>query len=389
MAIRAIAFAGTGAGARRAGALLLAAAPLLSLAVGLTPEERLEALRNGLAQQSLLGATQVQTTSWVDGQGALREASSFRTGMQVRGVRVLSYARDEQGAPQARLQLDSSQDLLKTQAASGRPEAAACRQKDKLQHVLGLQMQVLGRWSVDELHLQRDALSMLSQSWREAPWQASRWQLVELPAASAQAARTSAEVYERLLTGGAALSPAVPWYLSVTLEAVPVVAQRQWLPWAPPVPTRVRVSLLLQSPRDKAPALQRTAELSFQTQAGNWSAPSLDPSSRDQLKALVQAWSKAVTERLACEPVQVQVVQAGTDRLQIDQGALAGVQAGDEWLVSDRRRWPSRMLEKDAASSLVLARVERVSDHQAQLQVLAGPAAAIKPRWQAWPVESP
>ncbi len=389
MAMRAHAFAVTGTGAWRAGALLLAAAPLLGWAAGLTAEERLEALRHGLAQQSLLGATQVQTTSWIDSQGALREASSFRTGMQVRGVRVISYARDEQGAPQARLQLDSPQDLLKTQAATGRPDAAACRHRDKLQHVLGLQMQALGRWSVDELHLQRDALSILSQSWREAPWQASRWQLVELPATSAPAARTSAEVYERLLTGGSALAPALPWHLSVTLELVPVVAERQWLPWSPPAPTRVRVSLSLQSPRDKKPALQRSAELSVQTQATNWSAPSLDAASRDGLKVLVQAWSKAVTERLACEPVQVQVVQAGGDRLQIDQGALAGVQAGDEWLVSDRRRWPSRMLEKDAASSLVLARVERVSDHQAQLQVLAGPSAAIKPRWQAWPVEAP
>ncbi len=367
--------------------LLLAAAPGLALAAGLSPEERLEALRSGLAHQSLQGSTQVQTASWIDAQGALRETSSFRTGMQVRGVRVLSYARDEQGLPQARLQFESSQDLLKPQA--NRTDAGACRLKDKLQHVLGLQMQVLGRWSVDETHLLRDAVAVLGKSWREAPWQASRWQLVELPALAAQPPRTSAEAYERVLTGGSAFSPAVPWQLLIALETLPAVAEHKWLPWSPSTPTRVRLSLSLQSPREKAPALQRVSELTFGTQVDNWSAPRLSAASQEQLRNLVQAWSKAVTERLACEPVQVQVVQAGSDRLQIDQGALAGVQAGDEWLVSDRRRWPSRMLEKESAASLVLARVERVSDHQAQLQVLAGPASAVKPRWQAWPVESP
>jgi hypothetical protein len=64
------------------------------------------------------------------------------------------------------------------------------------------------------------------------------------------------------------------------------------------------------------------------------------------------------------------------------------VQAGDEWLVSDRRRWPARVLESDAPLALVLARVEQVSAHQAQLRVLAGPSAAVKPQWQAWPMQS-
>jgi hypothetical protein len=45
------------------------------------------------------------------------------------------------------------------------------------------------------------------------------------------------------------------------------------------------------------------------------------------------------------------------------------------------------MLESDAAAGLVLARVEQVSEHRAQLQVLAGPSAAVRPSWQAWPMD--
>jgi hypothetical protein len=102
--------------------LLLAAGA--AVAAELSAEERLQAVRHGLAQKSLQGATQVQTTAWIDEKGALRESSSFRTGMQVRGVRVMAYSRDAQGQPQAQLQVQSPQDLLKPQAADTKAAGA-------------------------------------------------------------------------------------------------------------------------------------------------------------------------------------------------------------------------------------------------------------------------
>lgn len=371
---------------RQAVALLLAGCVGVAAASGLSPQERLDALRHGLLQQAVQGATQVQSTAWIDTQGVLRESSSFRTGMQVRGVRVISYDRDEQGYPQAKVQVDSAQDLVRAEAAS---PVQACPVKDKLKHVLALQIEPRGRLTVDEAHLLGDARAVLGQAWQDAALTAARWQTVEAVRPPAQALRTSAEIYERFLTAGTAHAPALSWQLLVALEAVPSPPQSRWIPWSQASPLRVRLHLALQAPREKAPALQRTAELAFEARPDHWTAPRLNAASRTALRDLAQSWAQALTERLACEPVQVQVLQAGPDRLQIDQGAMAGVQAGDEWLVSDRRRWPARMLEKDAAASLVLARVERVSDHQAQLRVLAGPAASIRPQWQAWPVESP
>ena len=170
------------------------------------------------------------------------------------------------------------------------------------------------------------------------------------------------------------------------MELVPVPAPKIHLPWVANPPL-MRLSLSLQSPRENAPIVQRVLELPLQAQDRSWSAPRLHPETHKQLQAVVQAWAQALSERLACEPVQVQVLQAQGDRVQIDQGALAGVRAGDEWLVSDRRRWPARMLEPDAAAGLVLARVEQVFEHRAQLQVLAGPTAAVRPNWQAWPMD--
>lgn len=355
----------------------------LSHAAELSAEEKLQAVRHALAQEALRGATQVRTTAWIDAQGSLRESSSFRSGMQVRGVRVVAYSRDAQGQPQARLQLQGSQeDLVKADAAAA--PAAPCPKTDALRHVLGLEVHLRGRWSVDDEHLQREAVQLMGAAWRGAA--DGRWQLIDVAAAQTQA--SSASAYERLLTGAGAASAALNWRLLLSLETVPAVPARNWLPWPTTEPTWMRLTLTLQSARESKPALQRTVDLPLLAQERSWAPPRLQAVSRSQLQTLVQDWSKAIGERLACEPVGVQVLHAAGEQVHIDQGSLAGVQAGDEWLVSDRRRWPARVLESDAPLALVLARVEQVSAHQAQLRVLAGPSASVKPQWQAWPMQS-
>ena len=63
----------------------------------LTAQERLDAIRHSLVEASLQTPTKVLSTSWLDNNGSLRETSSFKNGMQVNSLRVLSYDRDEAG----------------------------------------------------------------------------------------------------------------------------------------------------------------------------------------------------------------------------------------------------------------------------------------------------
>jgi hypothetical protein len=76
----------------------------------LTPQERLDAIRQSLVETSLQTPTRVSTTSWVDSQGSLRENSSFKNGLEVRGVKVLRFERDENGQAKATLQYPSNPD---------------------------------------------------------------------------------------------------------------------------------------------------------------------------------------------------------------------------------------------------------------------------------------
>ena len=68
---------------------------MLALASGamadvLSPEERLDAIRQALVLRAMEGPTEVRASSFIDGRGVLREASSFVTGMEVRGIRVMA-----------------------------------------------------------------------------------------------------------------------------------------------------------------------------------------------------------------------------------------------------------------------------------------------------------
>jgi hypothetical protein len=66
----------------------------LMAADALSAEERLAAVRQSLLQAALEAPTKVVVTSWIAEHGALREMISFRNGMQVRGVRIVSFERD-------------------------------------------------------------------------------------------------------------------------------------------------------------------------------------------------------------------------------------------------------------------------------------------------------
>lgn len=368
-----------------------------AMAADLSAEERLEAVRQELVRATLEGATQVQSTAWVDASGALRESSSFRQGMQVRGVRVLAYQRDADGQARAQVQWQGKEDTVKAKAASaGSPAAApACAADGRLRHVLGLAVSLHGPWSEQEAYLAEDARLMLGQAWSGAAEASPHWRLMNLPVnlpshrLQASLAVSSSAAYERLLTGAPPVAlPA--WVAALRLEPLPPVAtwtdKLRW--WEAPSP-RMRLSLAVGSVDGSEPVFQASAELVVPVEIRQWAPPRLARTAQAQLSLLVARWAQALGERLACLPVKAQVLQAQADRVQIDQGSLAGLRAGQEWLLSDRQRVPQRLLEPGAASGLVLARVERVEGQRAELKVLAGPGERVRPQWQAWPMQSP
>ncbi len=375
-----------------AAALLLGAGALW--ADTLSPDEKLAAIRKGLVQAALEGPTQVSATQWIDGNGTLQELSAFRSGMKVRGVRVLAYGADAQGETTAKLQWQSADGSDPT--GSGKAPACKTPLSGRLQHVLGWNWSSSTPLSADSAPM-FDALqaSVLAQL-QQAGASSAQWRLVE------RARSEGRSSYQQALLGSS--QDEMPWQLqfqlvSVAPKAPDVLPPLQAKAGRPdlegpaalafgPAGMHVQLRMTLTARKQAKPALQSSASLTLTTTDDNWASPGLSPASQAQVAQQVQAWSQALQRQLACQTVTADVTPAAGTQVRINAGSAAGVRVGDEWVIAHDQNGVQRALEPGAAAQTVLAKVQSVGEHYAQLRPVAGNAQNISNTWTAWSAEA-
>ena len=365
------------------------AASCVSAQQALTQEEKLSAIRQGLVQAAIEGPTKVQSTVWIDAQGALQESSSFRTGMEVRGVRVLSYERDSQGQPTADLRW---QDASRASQAALREQPLACKalaSAGRLQHVIGLSIDTAPEWTIDELPAIKALENSLMNQWPGVAGGAVVWRMV----ASTGGIRSA---YENALLGSSA--DQMPWQAKLSLR--PLTRQ---IPW--PVALRqnfsegvmvggaapeslMQLDFSLTARNQYEPAFEGHAQIRWRTERPGWEAGRLSEESQELLARQLRSWTHEIRQRLECEPVLPEVILSGRDGIRINAGAKAGVRVGDEWLLASGKNYMQQILEPGVAAQSVLAKVQSVGEHHAQLQLSAGSQSAVQRSWRAWPTET-
>ncbi len=365
------------------------AASCVSAQQALTQEEKLSAIRQGLVQAAIEGPTKVQSTVWIDAQGALQESSSFRTGMEVRGVRVLSYERDNQGQASADLRWQAAS---RTTHAADSAEPLACKalaSAGRLQHVIGLSIATASEWTVDELPAIKALENSLLSQWRGAAGGTVVWRM----ATSTGGARSA---YENALLGSSA--DQVPWQAKLSLR--PLTRQVPWLvtlrqnfsegamvSGASPE-ALLQLDFSLTARNQYEPLFEAHTQIKWRTERPSWEAGQLSLEAQDLLAQQFQSWSQEIRQRLICEPVLPEVILSSRDGVRINAGALAGVRVGDEWLLADGKNYMRQILEPGVVAQSVLAKVQSVGEHHAQLQLIAGPQSAVQRSWRAWSTET-
>jgi len=362
----------------------------------LSPEERLAAIRKGLVQAALEGPTQVQATQWIDGKGALQESSSFRAGMEVRGVRVLGYGADDQGDPLARLQWVNA-DTAKTAGLALDKRQCNTERVGKLQHVVAWNWVNEGTADADTApllaSLQTSVVAQLEQNTGTGTGSSAAWRMVERPR---PIARTS---YEQALLGSSLDTTAWRIELQAKLVTAPPPVMVAPAPGAmknrsggdteasaPPEPKgmTVQLRLVLTGRQQNKPALQFEASLPFKAANDNWGAPGFSANTREQIAGQTQVWRTELDRYLGCLPVVADVVQAAGGQLRINVGSAAGLQVGDEWVVASDRNAVQRALEPGVMEQTVLTQVQSVGAYHAELRAIAGNKQNVQTSWTAW-----
>ena len=387
----------------------------------LTAQERLDAIRQSLVDASLQTPTRVSTTTWVDPQGSLRENSRFQNNMDVRGVRVAGFERDESGQAKARLQFPNNtnttssdrngdsaitetglkgavqkfsklmakattfvKDKSSQDAAEDAPTCAS-KVSAHMNHVIDFGMDIDP--SANRVLLQA-LLPMLQTQWVQsssAEGNARAWRAVNsLPAASMSHKMTT---YERALIGN---RPAVlPWQglLKIRTVALPATGIEGLMGHSGNSVT-LQLDFQLASNEAHVEKYEESASLQLEIDRPAWSAPRLTQASLNLVQAQLQTWRAGAEQWLSCHAINPAVTAVNAQQLQINAGALAGVRKGDELLVANPARFPKELLSKEGAPQTLLAQVQSVSAYNAQLVVLAGPAQAAQADWRAWPTDT-
>jgi hypothetical protein len=387
--------------------LLLAVSGEGAWAQNLSTEEKLAAIRKSLVETALEGPTKVTSTQWIDAQGVLRESSSFRSGVEVRGVRVVGYTTDSDGEASAKLQWQElygkGSVIAMADAKKVEPACKPASAGGRLQHLLGLQWNVSGRFSAEEHNMLEELRGHWIGQLSSTGASAALWSITPKPRNEGRSG------YEQALLGSGVDD--LPWLVDLTVvglprseesnsawmnanERPPMLAEEsaRSLPrinWAFNMPAMVRVELQMRlyARNQTKPVLLLSTPMTLAAQDGNWGITQLSNNTRAQTLQLAENNALELYKTMVCQAVVGEVTQAAGKQFRINLGAASGVRVGDIWVLADAAKLPQRALEPGNTANTVMAKVQYVTAHYAQLTPTAGPAQNVQTRWAAWSAE--
>ena len=104
--------------------------------------------------------------------------------------------------------------------------------------------------------------------------------------------------------------------------------------------------------------------------------PALPDSTISSVTVATLAWWSEAVSVLRCEPMLVQAHPMAAGVLAIPVGGAAGIRVGDRWMIADRARIPTRVLEQGAVDRIIMAEVVAVGQHRSTLRLTAESAGS-------------
>jgi len=323
----------------------------------LTPEERLDAIRQALVKRAMEGPTEVRASAFIDGNGVLREASSFVTGMEVRGVRVLAYGRDSDQQVAAGIARDNTKPL---------PSNGCKPSKSPVWHQMTWESVNVTMPVAYQFEAQQVELQLKKMAWVAAQ-QSGVWRLNER--------KSAGDTHERLLVGQG--EQHVPWQLKVSVapardsNAFAHVFDIRW-----ELVSRTQTGVIYQGE-------QRVSVL--QPALVSATSRPLDPEVLGQIQSVLQTLVQGMEKVLSCRVPQFEVLKIRPDSVRIAGGSGSGLKVGASVVLTDKDQLPARALEPKALDSLAMGEVVSVSEFSAEVKLKTSAKISNPSQWMAVP----
>ena len=347
---------------RLAVALLLGLGVNFSVAAAdLSPQERLNAIRGAMVEAAMKSNTRVSATSWMEGDGKLRELNRFSSEVKLRDLQVAQYVRDAGQQPQAELAVTNSVEAVHL----GRCEAPQA--KAALRHVMTVDFD-LSTALVPAQRYQAQQLGMVARKQlMQSAARSERWRLISTQA--------QASAYDRLQYGQG--EEHVQWHAQLSVTPVPLGGVSDDY-------SSFGLTLQVNGPGQRQAwfVSEQVVVPSLPTQA--YGTPKMDTDTHAAIARAVHAMAEQLDKQLACEPQAFTVVQ-NNGRLSLHAGTQAGLRVGDQLMIADPSVLPRHTLEPGALDAAVLAEVKSVSPYQAEIKQVAGRKQKFNGAWVAWP----
>jgi hypothetical protein len=157
---------------------------------------------------------------------------------------------------------------------------------------------------------------------------------------------------------------------------------------AEPQALAVQLRMVLTARQQTTPALQWDTTLPLQAADHSWGAAKISALTREHIAQKLSLGRKELEHHLGCLPVVADVVQAGGAQVRINIGSAAGLRVGDEWVLANDQSAVQRALEPGVVDQTVLAQVQFVGTHHAELRATAGNNQNVQTHWTAWPASA-
>jgi len=342
-------------------ALSLVGVNFSAVAADLSAQERLNAIRSAMVEAAMKSNTRVSATSWMEGDGKLRELNRFSSEIKLRDLQVAQYVRDAGQQPKAELVVTDTVQAVQP----GRCEAPQAKAALRQVMTVGLDLSP-GLAPPQRYPAQQLGFAARKQLMQEAA-RSERWRLITTHAQT--------RAYDRAQHGHGEEN--VQWHAQLTVAPVPFSGVSDDY-------SAFGLTLHISGPGQRQGwfVAEEVVVPSVPTQT--YGTPKMDTDTNAAIARAVVAMTAQLDKQLACEP-QVFEVQQSNGRLSLKAGTQAGLRVGDKLMIADPTVLPRHTLEPGALDAAVLAEVKSVTPYHAEIKQVAGRKQKMNGAWVAWP----